>query len=256
MTRTIRLTLAYDGTDFHGWQIQAGERTIQGQMTDALERITGVHTHVDSSGRTDAGVHALAQVASFRTESRIPCENLVKALNSLLPPGIRVYSAEEVAEGFHARFHAKAKTYRYHIYRGPVCPPHRWHYVHHYSYALDVAAMERAASLFAGTRDFTSMASSEGRGDAEPGQLPEKSKVRTVFLSELSLESGGEEMVYTVQATGFLHHMVRNMVGTLLEVGKGNLTPEDIPRILDARDRKAAGPTAPAKGLWLVEVEY
>lgn len=254
MSRTIKITLGYDGTDFHGWQIQPRERTIQGEVMRALEIVTGERTHVDASGRTDAGVHALAQVASFHTESRIPCENLVKALNRLLPPDLRIFTAEEVAPGFHARFQARAKTYRYEIHRGPVCPPHLWRYVHHFPYPLEVAAMQQAALLFAGTRDFTSMASSEGRGEAEPDEVPEKSKVRTLFLSELAAD--GEKLVYTARGSGFLHHMVRNVVGTLLEVGKGNLAVEDIPRILEARDRTAAGPTAPAKGLWLVSVEY
>ena len=123
--RTIKLTLAYDGADFHGWQIQPGKPTVQGEVTRAIEEVTGVHTHVDASGRTDAGVHALAQVASFHTEARLPCANLVKALNRLLPPSIRVLAAEDVDERFHARFQAKAKTYRYCIYRGDICPPHR-----------------------------------------------------------------------------------------------------------------------------------
>ncbi len=254
MNRTIKLILGYDGTDFHGWQLQPDQRTIQGELMNALERVTGTRTHVDSSGRTDRGVHALAQVASFHTGSRIPCENLVKALNSLLPSSIRVYSAEEVAPGFHARFQARAKIYRYHIYRGPVCPPHRWRYVHHFPYPLDVEAMRQGAPHFAGTHDFTSLASSEGRGEAEPEEIPEKSKVRTLFVSELSAED--QELVYTARGSGFLHHMVRNIVGTLLEVGKGNLAVEDIARILEARDRTAAGPSAPAKGLWLVSVEY
>jgi tRNA pseudouridine38-40 synthase len=244
--RTIKLTLAYDGADFHGWQVQPGKPTVQGEIMRAVEEVTEVHTHVDASGRTDAGVHALAQVASFHTEARLPCANLVKALNRLLPHSIRVLAAEDVDERFHARFQAKAKTYRYCIYRGDVCPPHRWRGVHHYPYPLDVAAMGRAAALLAGTHDFTSFAAAS--------ELPEGSRERTLYSSELAEQD--QDLVYTVRGSGFLHHMVRNIAGTLLEVGKGNLAPEDIPRILVARDRSAAGPTAPAKGLWLVSVEY
>jgi len=244
--RTVKLTLAYDGAGFHGWQLQPNQPTVQGEVMRALEEVTGVRTHVDASGRTDSGVHALAQAASFKTEARIPCENLVKALNRLLPPTIRVLTAEDVNDGFHARFQAKAKTYRYRIYRREICLPHLWPQVYHYPYPLNVEAMRKAAALLAGEHDFTSFAAVQ--------ELPEGSRVRTVYSSELVDQE--QELVYTVRGSGFLHHMVRNIVGTLLEVGKGNLTPEDIRRILEARDRTAAGPTAPAKGLWLVNVEY
>ena len=244
--RTIKITLGYDGTDFAGWQWQPEQRTIQGEIMNALEQVTGVRTHVDASGRTDAGVHAAGQVASFHTESPIPCENLVKALNRLLPHSIRIYSAVEVADGFHARFQATAKTYRYFIYRGTVCPPHRWPYVHHFPYPLDLAAMREAAILFAGSHDFTSLASTQ--------EAPEGSRVRTLFTSEWT--QADEELIYMARGSGFLHHMVRNLVGTMLEVGKGNVPPSGIPQILQALDRSAAGPTAPAKGLWLISVEY
>jgi len=244
--RTIKLTLAYDGASFHGWQIQPNQPTIQAEVMRALEEVTDARTHVDASGRTDAGVHALAQVASFHTEARIPCENLVKALNRLLPSSIRVLAAEDVDHGFHARFQAKAKTYRYRIYRGEICLPHLWPQVHQYPYPLDVEAMRRAAALFAGEHDFTSFAATQ--------ELPEGSRVRTLYTSNLMQQE--QELVYTVRGSGFLHRMVRNIVGTLMEIGKGNLRPEDVPRILEARDRTAAGPTAPAKGLWLVSVEY
>jgi tRNA pseudouridine38-40 synthase len=240
--RTIKLTLAYDGTDFHGWQWQPDRPTIQAEMMRALEAVIG-GKEIEVSGRTDAGVHALAQVASFRTTAAIPCENLVKALNANLPAAIRVLAAEEAAADFHARFGARAKTYRYVIHRGAVCPPHRYRFVHHFPYPLDEDAMRAAAACFVGTHDFTSFTTA-----GEP------SGERTIFASDLTRE--GEELIYTVRGSGFLHHMVRNMVGTMLEVGKGNLTPPDIPRILAARDRRAAGPTAPAKGLWLMSVEY
>jgi len=263
--RTIKLTLAYDGTGFHGWQIQPSQPTIQGAVMDAVEQVTGQRVAVDASGRTDAGVHALGQAASFRTESRIPAENLVKALNTKLPHTVRVLAAEDVQPDFHARFQTRAKTYRFRIYRGAVCPPFVWLYVHHFPYPLREAEMIAAAILFEGTHDFTSFASAEGHvpetsglgsgqeteaGDATPG----RSKVRTIFSSRLHRD--GEELVYTVRGSGFLHHMVRNIVGTLVEVGKGRMEVSDIPRILEARLRSAAGPTLPGKGLCLVSVEY
>ncbi len=250
--RTIKLTLAYDGTEFHGWQIQPNEPTVQGAVTDAVQEITGQRVPVEASGRTDTGVHALGQVASFRTEARIPAGNLVKALNCKLPPSVRVLSAEEVAPGFHARYQARAKTYCYRIYRGAVCPPFLWRCVHHFPYPLREPEMIAAACRFEGTHDFTSFASTEG-GLSENPQV-ERSKVRTVFSSQLVRD--GEELIYTVRGSGFLHHMVRNIVGTLVEVGKGRMEVEDIPRILTARDRSAAGPTLAGKGLCLVSVEY
>lgn len=252
--RTIKLTLAYDGTEFHGWQIQPREPTIQAAVMDAVEHVTGERVPVAGSGRTDAGVHALAQVASFRTPSNIPVANLLKALNRRLPFSIRVLKAEDVAPEFHARFHARAKTYRYRLYRGEICPPLLWRYVHHFSYRLDEAAMIRAAPLFEGRHDFTSMASSAGRGAADPEKAPEKSRVRALFSSHLARE--GDELVYTVRGSGFLHHMVRNIVGTLLEVGKGRMAVEQVPEILEARRRSAGGPALPGKGLCLVSVEY
>ena len=252
--RTIKLTLAYDGSEFSGWQIQPHQPSIQRAVMDAVEAVTGERVQVAASGRTDAGVHALAQVASFRTSSAIPAPNLPRALNQKLPPSVRVLAAEEAPPGFHARFHARAKTYRYRLYRGKICPPLLWRYVHHFPYPLDEAAMIEAAPLFEGTQDFSSMASSEGRGGVEPEELPEKSKVRTVYSSRLERE--GEELVYTVRGSGFLHHMVRNMVGTLLEVGRGRLAARQIPEILATRRRSAAGPALPGKGLWLVSVEY
>lgn len=252
--RTIKLTLAYDGTGFRGWQIQPGQPTIQGVAMDAIEDVTGQRVSVEASGRTDTGVHALGQVASFRTESRIPAENLVKALNTKLPHTVRVLSAEEVQPDFHARFQARAKTYRYRIYRGAVCPPFVWRYVHHFPYPLREAEMVAAALLFEGTHDFASFASSESHGLQASEATPGESKVRTVFFSQLHRD--GEELVYAVRGSGFLHHMVRNIAGTLVEVGKGRMKVSDIPKILAARQRPAAGPTLPGKGLCLVSVEY
>lgn len=248
--RTIKLTLAYDGSEFFGWQVQPNRPTVQAAVMEAVATVTGERAAVHGSGRTDAGVHALAQVASFQTASGIPAANLAKALNRQLPNTIRVLAAEEAPAGFHARLQARAKSYRYRIYRGGICPPFLWRYVHHFPYPLDEQQMIEAAPLFQGAHDFTSFASP----DPPEAASAARSKVRTVSSSELRRE--GEELVYTVRGSGFLHHMVRNIVGTLVEVGKGRVSAAQIPEILAARQRSAAGPTLPGKGLWLVSVEY
>jgi tRNA pseudouridine38-40 synthase len=203
------------------------------------------------SGRTDAGVHALAQVVTFVTESSVPTENFVKALNDLLPGSVRVLEVAEAPGGFHARHSARAKTYRYRIYRGGICPPFLARYVWHYPYPLDEDAMARAAELVVGEKDFTSFAAV----DPERGREGEPvSNVRTIFSS--AWERLGEELTYTVRGSGFLHHMVRNLVGTFILAGRGTLQVTDITRILEARNRSAAGATVPASGLYLVGVEY
>ena len=249
--RNVKLVLAYDGTEFSGWQVQPGAATIQGTLASAIGRLTGEKVLPQGSGRTDAGVHALAQVATFATGSPIPAENFVKALNDLLPASIRVLEAAEAGPEFHARKSARAKTYRYRMYRGPICPPFLARYVWHFPYSLDEAAMSEAAALVAGEHDFTSFAAVDPEQGLEDAPV---SNVRRIFSSEW--ESSGEELVYTVRGSGFLHHMVRNLVGTFVLAGKGTLAPEDMIRILDARDRSAAGATAPASGLHLVSVEY
>ena len=252
MTRNLKLTLAYDGADFSGWQVQPDRPTVQGWLSQAIERVTGTKVLPQGSGRTDAGVHALAQVASCAIESSIPAANLVTALNDLLPPSIRVRTAEEAAPEFHARKSAKAKTYRYRIYRGDISPPFLARYVYHHPYPLDEPAMMAAANVILGEHDFTSFAAS----DPEKGcEEEERSKVRTVSYSRWERRQG-DELVYIVKGNGFLHHMVRNLVGTFLMVGKGSLTMADFRQILDAKDRSAAGATAPASGLYLVSVEY
>ncbi len=248
--RNLKITLAYDGAGFHGWQVQPGRPTIQGTLAEAIERLTGEHVLPQGSGRTDAGVHALAQVASVALESPIPPDNLVIALNDILPAAIRVLKVELAPEDFHARHSAKAKTYRYRIFRGNICPPFLARYVYHYPYPLNEGAMISAAALLIGEHDFTSFASV----DPERGKDAEVSNVRTICSSEWRRE--GEELIYEVRGNGFLHHMVRNLVGTFVLVGKGTLDHAAFRRILGARDRGAAGPTAPAGGLWLVSVEY
>ncbi len=246
--RNIKLTLAYDGTDYHGWQVQPHQVTIQAELQRVLGEIEGQPVHVDGAGRTDAGVHALAQVASLSLQNPIPTDNLRRAMNRLLPPAIRVLGAEEVAPDFHARRSARAKLYEYRIWRAEICDPMQYRYVYHHPYPLDLAAMAGAAPLFEGTLDFRSFAAA---GEEEDGDEP---RLRTVFSSRLEAE--GDLWRYRVRGSGFLHHMVRNMMGTLLEVGRGRLAAADIPRILAAGDRRHAGPTAPARGLFLVEVEY
>jgi tRNA pseudouridine38-40 synthase len=253
--RNIKIVLAYDGSEFSGWQVQPDAATIQGTLASAIGRVTGEKVLPQGSGRTDAGVHALAQVATFATESSIPAQNLVKALNDVLPPSIRVLKATEAPLECHARKSAHAKTYCYRIYREAICPPFLARYVWHYPYPLDENAMREAGGLVIGEIDFTSFAavdSERGREDETISDV--RSNMRRIFTS--SWKRAAEELVYTVRGSGFLHHMVRNLVGTFVLVGKGTLKPDDITDILAARNRSAAGATAPASGLYLVSVEY
>jgi len=249
--RNLKLTLAYDGTDFSGWQLQPSAATVQGTLASAIGRLTGENVLPQGSGRTDAGVHALAQVATFATASSVPTENFLKALNDLLPASIRILEVAEVPREFHARKSAKAKTYRYRIFRAAICSPFLARYVWHFPYPLAEDAMAEAAGQVAGEHDFTSFAAVDPERGKENG---EASNVRTIFSSAIGRE--GDELVYTVRGSGFLHHMVRNLVGTFILVGKGTLEPRDMTRILSARDRSAAAATAPASGLVLVNVEY
>jgi len=239
--RRIKITVAYDGGPYHGWQVQPGLPTVQGILEQVVSEIEGAPVHVAGSGRTDAGVHALAQIAAFTIANPIPLANLRRAMNRLLPPFIRILSADEVHAQFHPRFDAKAKTYEYRIMRGEVCSPFEWPYVHHYPYPLAVEHMGRLAQALVGEHDFSSFAASDERD--EEG----RSKVRTIFSSELAAQGGG--LTYRVRGSGFLKHMVRNLVGTLIEAGKGNV--EDLTKL-----PCKSGPTAPAKGLFLVSVEY
>ncbi len=244
--RTWKLTLAYDGSDYAGWQVQPRRPTVQGALERALGRIEGKPVRVVGSGRTDVGVHALGQVASCQLSIPIPAGGLLKALNRVLPRSIRANAAVPVAEGFHARHHAVAKTYEYRIQRASACSPFEARYVLWHPYPLVEGAMAAAAPQLEGTHDFRSFASNS--------KQPVEHTRRTVFSSSLKRE--GSVLVYRVRGSGFLYRMVRTIVGTLMEVGRGNLAPNEIGHIIGALDRGAAGPAVPGRGLFLVSVEY
>ncbi len=250
--RYFKLTIAYDGTDFHGWQVQTSRPTIQGEIMNVLGRLTQERVSLFGAGRTDAGVHALGQVASFKTSSALDAGEFQRALNALLPPAIRIVAAEEVGPTFHARYSARGKTYRYRIYRGKVVPPMLWRYVLHYPFPLDEGAMREAAGRFAGVHDFASFAASTGSEDDDQ----ERSTERDIFSAELARTADGEELVFTVSGRSFLRYMVRKMVGTLLDIGRGKLAPADIERLFELKDRSKSGPTVPAQGLVMVEVQH
>ncbi len=250
--RNIKLTLAYDGSEFHGWQMQPGVPTIQGALADVARKITQENTQIHGASRTDTGVHALGQVANFRTQSPLSAAEFQRAFNALLPPSIRIVAAEEVGPDFHARWQSLAKTYHYRIFRGRVVLPFDWRYVMHYPWPLDENAMAEAARLFEGEHDFTSFAASSGSEEDDR----DRNTARIVFRSELRRQPEKDEIVYVVRGRSFLRYMVRKIVGTLLEVGKGKLAPADIPRIFELRDRTHSGPTVPPVGLFLVSHEY
>jgi tRNA pseudouridine38-40 synthase len=244
--RRIKFTLAYDGTDFHGWQVQPGLATIQGTLEQVFSEIEGRAVHIAGSGRTDAGVHALGQTAAVSLSNPIPLANLRKAANRLLPPSIRILETEEVKTDFHPRYHAVSKTYEYRIFRGEVCPPVEFRYVHHYPYSLDLDRMMSLARVLEGAHDFGAFAAADDR--------EKESTVRTIFSSHIEIE--GERLFYLVSGSGFLKHMVRNIVGTLIEAGKGNLDESGLREFLTPGCGKRAGPTVPAKGLFLIRVDY
>jgi tRNA pseudouridine38-40 synthase len=283
--RTWRLTLAYDGTDFHGWQIQPGEHTIQGELQSALGRIIGESPLPQGSGRTDAGVHALAQVVSFQLRARIPRANLLRALNRTLPGSIRILEAQIVPDTFHARHSAVAKTYEYRVLPiepawPQICPPFLARYVYPYSWHLDLTTLNAVAAAFVGEHDFRSFAATDpdlatrAQDSTEEimiqtqPQGPQRqvlvagvearTAIRTIHSSAWHEQTTGgfDLLVYRVRGNGFLHHMVRNLVGTMLDIARGYMHLDDLPAILAAHDRAVAGPTAPARGLFLRSVEY
>jgi len=241
--KNYKLLLAYDGTSYRGWQRQPDGPTVQGALEDALFKLTGKKISILGAGRTDAGVHAAGQTANFRGALKFEDTDLFRALNAVLPDDIRVLSLGPAPESFHARKSALGKTYRYRIVHAPLVSPFDFRFALHIPYPLDVRAMRRAARLFAREADFSSFTCNH-----------EYNPVRRVTLSRL--EKRGDELIYTVEADGFLRYMVRTIVGTLLEAGRRKIRPEAIEEIFAGRDRNLAGPTAPAKGLCLMRVKY
>jgi tRNA pseudouridine38-40 synthase len=243
--RKIKLTVQYDGSRYSGWQIQPGKRTIQGELVEALSNLVGIRTYVHGASRTDAGVSALGQVALFEIDSPIPTENFTDAINDRLPREIVVTSAEEAPGGFDLFGSVKSKLYRYTIYLGRYRPVLRLNQCWHISKKLDAAAMNRAAQLLVGTKDFKSFASAADRRE---------SSVRTIFRCDVTDE---DKWIYVnVEGDGFLYNMVRNIVGTLVEVGVGRWKPEKINEILETKNRTAAGRLAPPQGLCLIWIKY
>jgi len=243
--RKIKLTVQYDGSRYHGWQIQPGEKTIQGELVEALSNLVGARTYVHGASRTDAGVSALGQVGLFEIESPIPTENFADAINDRLPPEIVVTSAEDVPDGFDLFGSVKNKLYRYTIYTGRYRPVLRMNQCWHMPKKLDIPAMNQAAQLLVGTKDFKSFASAADRRE---------SSVRTIFRCDVTAE---DKWIYVnVEGDGFLYNMVRNIVGTLVEVGTGRWKPEKINEIIEAKNRTAAGRLAPPQGLCLMWIKY
>ncbi|MBM3284796.1 MAG: tRNA pseudouridine(38-40) synthase TruA [Candidatus Aminicenantes bacterium] len=238
-----KLTLSYDGTAFSGWQRQPGKRTVQGALEEALDRIAGKKIPVCGAGRTDAGVHARGQVANFRARLRLEKEELLRALNAILPEDVRVLSIRRAPSGFHARKMARAKVYEYRIWNSPRISPFILRYVLHWPFALDVGKMEEAARLFTRRDDFTAFSSNRL---LQP--------VREVY--RLEVKKKGPEITCTIEANGFLRYMARTITGTLIEAGRGKMEPGQVEEAFRRKDRSLAGPTAPAKGLCLVKVKY
>ena len=245
MPRTFKLTLAYDGTNFSGWQMQAGPRTLQGVLEEALHPIEDRRVVVHAAGRTDAGVHAAGQVVSFVLNSTITPDALVRALNVRLPADVRVMHAEEMHADFNARFHARSKTYHYSIFTGSVVPPHIRHFVWHVPQRLDLTEMQRAAALLVGEHDFAAFQAAGGDVISTRREITASQVIERDAL-----------VVFEVTGTGFLRHMVRNIVGTLVDVGRRRRKSEDMGRVLKSIDRSHASATAPPQGLTLWSVQY
>ncbi len=246
-----KLTIQYDGTDFHGWQVQNNQRTVQGEFERVLTLLEDSEVHVAGSGRTDAGVHAEGQVANVKLERTFKPEKLRSAINGNLRSDVRVVDIEEVDDDFHSRFSAKGKTYVYRVINSPVISPFWARYAHHDARPLDVAKMNEKSRLFLGEHDWTAF--SNAQSDSE-------NKVRTVHSFDVSsswdARSGAQLIEFKISGNGFLRYMVRSIVGTLLEVGRGERDPETIETAIVNGDRDLAGVTAPANGLTLLEVQY
>ena len=243
--RNIKLTIEYDGREYHGWQSQPNKLNIQGTIEKAIESITGEEVTLNASGRTDAGVHALGQVANFKTNTTIPIEKIAIAINSRLKKSIVIKKAEEVEERFHARYNCKRKTYRYVINNEPSGSAIYRNLEYHVPMKLDVASMQKAATYFEGEHDFKAFKASG---------TSNKSSVRTIYQAKV-LEDG-KRITIELTGNGFLYNMVRIISGTLLEVGMGKIKPEEIPDMITKKDRTKAGRTLPPHGLYLVQVDY
>ena len=244
--RTIKLLIEYDGTNYQGWQVQPQGPTIQGMIEEKLALLTGEIIHLIGSGRTDAGVHAFGQVAHFKTKSQMEVHSIQRALNSLLPPDIVIQRAEEVEEDFHARKQSKSKVYEYRILNRNIRSPFHRGYAWHISQELDFEEMKKTTQRLVGEHDFSSFRSVGS---------PTRTAIRKVIRAEWKRGRDGI-ILFEIEANGFLKQMVRAIVGTLVEVGQGKISSEEFQRILDSKDRKRAGPTAPAHGLVLKEVKY
>ncbi len=241
----LKLTIKYDGTNYHGWQRQQNGITVQEVLEDALKRMTGKSVSVTGCSRTDAGVHAKMHVSSFDIETTIPIKKIPLVLNTYLPGDVRAFDCEEADEGFNARYNTKEKTYRYRILNSDYNDPFLARYAWHYPIKLDVEKMKQAASFMVGERDFTAFMASG-------------SKVKTTVrnLKRAEIQKDGSLITITVTANGFLYNMVRIITGTLVYVGNGKLEPMDVKRILEEKDRRLGGVTAPPEGLMLEEVVY
>ncbi len=250
----IRLSIAYDGTGYSGWQRQTNGRTIQGMLEEKLATITGRKTSLIGAGRTDAGVHARAMVANFHTCSGMGGPEFMRALNSMLPTDIRIFDAREAHPSFHARFDARGKTYRYDFFTGPVQPPHERLYRTHLRPPFSRDRVLPCLAMLRGSHDFSSFEAAGSRDPAKPGR---RGAVRTLFRVECTLSPRcPENFSFIFQGDGFLRHMVRNLCGTLFLVGAGRMSADRFQEVLKARDRSLAGPTAPACGLFLDRVHY
>ena len=244
--RNIKLTIEYDGKNFAGWQTQPGKISIQGEIIKAIKEVTGEDVELNASGRTDAGVHALGQVANFKTNSKIDIEKIPYAINSKIPHSIVIKEAEEVEERFHSRYNCKGKTYRYYIRNSKFPSALNRYREFHVPQKLDIEAMKRAIKLFEGTHDFKGFKSSGGN--------QKKTTIRTLTKCELKKE--GDLLSIELSGDGFLYNMVRIIAGTILDVGLGKIKEEEIPSILESGNRSLAGRTLPPHGLYLVEVRY
>jgi len=244
--RNLKLIIEYEGTNYHGWQFQLNITTVQGIIQEKIFTITGEKVKLIGAGRTDAGVHAAGQVANFRLKKDIPLPNLWKGLNSLLPPDISITHLQQVEDNFHARYHAKSKEYKYQIFTGTFLSPFLYRYVYHLPLKLRLEEMFAAAELFVGKHNFTSFS---------PAVRGKKNAIREVFSSSFIQQK--EMLIYRIRANGFLQYMVRNIVGSLIELGKGKLSKDHIQELLNNSHRPGfVAPTAPPQGLFLMKVEY